>query len=143
MVRSVSQKMGVREGMEAYLENVPNSARDALSLPYLRIRPNLKGKFEYIHYFATESTELDARLPTLRSHLELAGMLWVSWPKGKQLESDLTLAEVIRIAYSHGLVESVALSVNATWSALKLTYPKKGKVYKNMYGTLPASTPRR
>ena len=64
-------------------------------------------------------------------------MLWVSWPKGKQLGTDLALPHVIRIGYSHGLVESSCLSVDATWSALKFTHPKKGKTYNNSYGKLP------
>ena len=29
-----------------------------------------------------------------------------------------------------------ALSIDATWSALKFTHPKKGKVYANSYGKL-------
>jgi hypothetical protein len=35
------------------------------------------------------------------------------------------------------LVESKTISVNDTWSAIKFTHPKKGKVYKNSYGKLP------
>lgn len=31
------------------------------------------------------------------------------------------------------------MSVDATWSALKLTHPKPGKTYRNSYGRLPAS----
>lgn len=27
--------------------------------------------------------------------------------------------------------------VNVTWSALKFTHPKQGKVYRNSYGRLP------
>jgi hypothetical protein len=134
--------MGVREGMQAYLENVPDSVWKDLNLPDLRIRAKLIGTFDYIHFFSMKQTELDARLPTLKSHLESSGMLWVSWPKGKKPGSDLSLVEVIRIAYIHGLVESVALSINETWSGLKLTYPKKGKVYNNKYGKLPESVPR-
>jgi hypothetical protein len=143
MTRSVSQKMGVREGMQAYLENVPDSVLKDLNLPDLRIRAGLIGAFDYIHFFSVKQTELDARLPTLKLHLESSGMLWISWPKGKKLGSDLSLGKVIQIAYSHGLVESVALSINETWSGLKLTYPKKGKVYNNKYGELPKSVLRK
>ena len=75
--------------------------------------------------------------PRLKSHLKPSGMLWVSWPKGKQLGTDLSLPSVIRIGYSHGLVESTCLSVDATRSALKFTHPKQGKAYHNSYGKLP------
>lgn len=63
-------------------------------------------------------------------------MLWVSWPKAGQKGSDLTLTKVIEIGYNHGLVESKSISINNTWSALKFTHPKKGKIYHNSYGKL-------
>lgn len=44
-----------------------------------------------------------------------------------------------RIGYSHGLVESTTLSIDATWSAIKFTHPKPGKTYRNSYGQLPTS----
>ncbi len=61
----------------------------------------------------------------------------MSWPKGRKLGTDLTLPHVIRIGYSHGLVESTTLSVDGTWSAMKFTHPKRGKDYKNSFGHLP------
>jgi hypothetical protein len=42
---------------------------------------------------------------------------------------------VIKTGYD-GLVESKCVSVDSTWSALKFTWPKKGKVYNNSYGQL-------
>ena len=42
------------------------------------------------------------------------------------------------MGYRHGLVESKTLSVDATWSAIKFTYPVAGKVYSNRYGQLPS-----
>jgi len=70
-------------------------------------------------------------------------MLWVSWPKGGQLNTDLTLEKVISIGYAFGLVESTALSINSIWSAIKFTHLKKGKVYKNSYGKLKSRTTNR
>ena len=62
----------------------------------------------------------------------------MSWPKGRKLGADLTLPTVIEIGYRHGLVESTTLRVDDTWSAMKFTHPKAGRVYRNSYGTLPA-----
>ena len=47
---------------------------------------------------------------------------------------------VIRIGYSHGLVESTALRIDDTWSALKFSWPKVEKEYHNSYGTLLRAT---
>lgn len=79
---------------------------------------------------------MDSTFPRLKAHLRATGMLWVSWPKGGQLGTDLTLSEVIRIGYEHGLVESTTLSVDNTWSAIKFTHPKPGKEYRNSFGVL-------
>ena len=139
MTRTVSQKMGLKEGMRAFFRNAPASALRAVKLPKLSVCQALHGEFDYLHLFTTSQAEMDMAFPTLMRHLKQAGMLWVSWPKAKQLGTDLSLPHVIRIGYSHGLVESTCLSVDATWSGIKFTHPKLGKVYCNSHGQLPAS----
>ena len=136
MQRTVSQKMGVKSESRAYFQSAPDDAIKAIQLPSLSISKRLTGTFDYIHFFALSQAEMVKRLPALKKHLHLKGMLWVSWPKNKHLGTDLTIKEVIRIGYDTGLVESTALSIDSTWSGLKFTYPKKGKVYNNSYGTL-------
>lgn len=134
--RTVAQKMGIRENSRAFIHNAPDDVLAALSLPYLNLSPDLTGELDYLHLFATSRAELDAAFPALRDHLGQGGMLWVSWPKGGQLGTDLSLHEVIVTGYRHGFVESTCLSVNDTWSALKFTYPKPGKVYNNSHARL-------
>lgn len=135
--RPISRKMGIKDGTRAFLMNAPKSALEAIDVPSLEIASGLDGDFDYIHFFAMTQAELDELFPRLKAHLKPTGMLWVSWPKGKQLGTDLSLPNVIHIGYSHGLVESTCLSVDATWSALKFTHPKKGKTYNNSHGKLP------
>jgi hypothetical protein len=131
--------MGVRAGTRSLLVDAPASAVDAMHLPGLELRTSLRGTFGYIHLFVTKRSAMDRTFPKLKQHLKQGGMLWVSWPKGKALGSDLTLPQVIRIGYAHGLVESTALRIDETWAAIKFTHPKPGKVYRNSYGTLPAN----
>lgn len=139
MAKTVSEKMGVVEGARTFLQNAPDSAVAAMRLPGLKVGQSLRGTFDYIHLFATSQAEMDEAFPRLTRHLKPTGMLWVSWPKARQLDSDLTLAVVIRIGYSHGVVESKTLSIDATWSGIKFTHPKPGKKYHNKYGELPPS----
>lgn len=129
--------MGLKAGWRGYLRNAPPEAVEAMELPELDMGERLSGAFDYIHLFATTQADLDRQFPELRDHLSATGKLWVSWPKGRQLDSDLTLPIVIRIGYSHGLVESTTLSLDAIWSAIRFTRPKAGKTYNNSYGTLP------
>ena len=136
MSRTVSQKMGVKEGMRAFFLNAPQSALNAITLPGLDVGSALQGAFDYLHFFTKTQAEMDDSFPKLKQHLKNTGMLWLSWPKGTKLGTDLALPVVIRIGYSHGLVESTCLSVDATWSGLKFTHPKKDKVYQNSHGQL-------
>lgn len=138
MTTTVSDKMGIKEGGRAIFVDAPETALEAIDPPSLDVASELAGEFDYIHLFARIRAELDDAFPKLKAHLEPKGMLWVSWPKNKKLGTDLALPEVIEIGYSHGLVESKTLSVDATWSAMKFTHPKKGKVYDNSYGRLPS-----
>jgi hypothetical protein len=138
VMRTVAAKMGVKEGARAIFANAPATALAAIAPPDLAVASRLTGAFDYIHLFTTSRQELDGRFPALRAHLRTTGMLWVSWPKNRQLGTDLSLPEVIRIGYRHGLVESKTLSVDATWSAMKFTHPVPGKVYNNRYGKLPS-----
>jgi hypothetical protein len=137
MTRPVSAKMGIKEGARAIFVNAPATALAAIDPSNLDVALRLTGTFDYIHLFATSRQELDGTFPTLKAHLKPTGMFWVSWPKNRQLGADLTLPEVIRIGYGHGLVESKTLSVDGTWSAITFTHPIEGKAYRNCYGQLP------
>src|SRR5688572_12077275 len=138
MTTTVSDKMGIKEGGRAIFVDAGETALEAIDPPSLDVASELAGEFDYIHLFARTRAELDDAFPKLKAHLEPRGMLWVSWPKNKKLGTDLALPKVIEIGYTHGLVESKTLSVDATWSAMKFTHPKKGKVYNNSYGQLPS-----
>lgn len=105
-------------------------------MPSLEIASKLTGYFEYIHLFAKSESVFRKNFPKLKAHLKPKGMLWVSWAKNGQLGTDLSLTKIINIGYGFGLVESTCLSVDSIWSALKLTHPKKGKVYNNSHGKL-------
>ena len=130
------KKMGIKEGARAILVNAPADAVEAIHPSDLDVASKLTGKFDYIHLFTISQQDFNQMFPRLKAHLKPTGMLWVSWPKNRKLGTDLTLTKVIELGYDYGLVESKTISVNETWSAIKFTHPKQGKVYKNSYGKL-------
>lgn len=142
-MKTVAQKMGIKQNSLAYLVNAPKEAMDAIQLPEVKLMNTLKCEFDYIHLFVKTQEEQTDLFPKLKAHLKLEGMMWVSWPKGGQLDTDLTLPKVIKIGYEFGLVESTCLSVNEIWSALKFTHPKKGKTYNNSHAKLASRTTNR
>lgn len=128
--------MGVKENSRAFFQNPVADAIDGMELPKLDISKSLSGEFDYLHLFAKSQTEFKEHFPLLKSALKPTGMLWVSWPKGGKLGTDINIKIVIKLGYNFGLVESTCLSINEVWSALKFTHPKKGKEYNNSYGKL-------
>lgn len=136
MTKTVSQKMGIKENSRTFFVNSDKGVLENINLPKLDVTTKLEGEFEYIHLFVKTQIEFTDYFPTLKSHLKPNGMLWVSWPKGSKLGTDLNIKTVIKLGYDFGLVESTCLSINDIWSGLKFTHPKKGKVYSNSYGKL-------
>jgi hypothetical protein len=136
MGRTVAEKMGLKPGMRSVLRSAPPSVLRAMRLPAIRRASTLRGKFDYVHLFVKSKAQLNRQFPQAAAHLAPGGKLWVSWPKGSRTDSDLKLPSVIRIGYSHGMVESTTLSVSPEWSGMKFTWPKPGKRYKNSYGKL-------
>jgi len=136
MERSVAEKMGIKENTKAIFINPDEEAIKNIKLPVLDMATKLESDFDYIHLFVKKQSEFIQHFPKLKEHLKPNGILWVSWPKGGKLKTDLNIKTVIKLGYDFGLVESTCLSVNETWSGLKFTHPKKGKVYNNSYGKL-------
>ena len=136
MTKSISEKMGIKENARAIFINAPADAIKSIDPPNLEIASSLRGNFDYIHFFTIKQRALQHKFLSLKEHLNENGTLWVSWPKARQNDTDLTLTVIIKIGYDFGLVESKTLSIDATWSAIKFTHPKKGKVYNNSYGKL-------
>ena len=135
--RTVAQKMGVKPGLRAYLRDAPATAVTAMGLPDLDVPETLTGELDYLHLFVVTQDRLREQFGELRDRLRPGGMLWVSWPKGGKLGTDLTIKSVIAIGYELNMVESTCLRIDEVWSGLKFTHPKPGKTYTNSYGTLP------
>ena len=89
-MRTVAQKMGIKDNSLALFINVPIEVIDDMTLPELNISNDITGKFDYIHLFVKKQSEYKEIFPRLKFHLNLNGMLWVSWPKGGGLGTDLS-----------------------------------------------------
>lgn len=136
MEKTAAMKMGVKENQKAYFESCDSETFENIKLPRLDIHSKLSGEFDYIHLFTKTQAEFNNHFPKLKEHLKKNGMLWVSWPKAGKLGTDLNMKTVIKLGYDFGLVESKCISIDDSWSGLKFTHPKKGKVYSNSYGEL-------
>jgi hypothetical protein len=136
MIRSIPEKMGIKKKAAAIFINAPVNFEKQFTSFELNISDKLTGEFDYIHCFVKTQKDFHSRFPILKKHLKPTGVLWLSWPKSGQLQTDLSLTKVIEIGYEYGLVESKVISLDEIWSVIKFTHPKVGKQYNNSYGKL-------
>lgn len=138
MPKFVYEKMGITESQHVLVIDGSSESIESIKLAgEFHTRPGSYDSYDHIILFRVSQKTLDADFSKFKSLLNNTGKLWVAWPKAKKLGTDLNIKEVIRIGYNKGLVESTNLRIDDTWTALKFTYPKPGKVYNNSYGTLP------
>ena len=77
------------------------------------------GAYDFIHFFATRRNEVLAHGPQLRQALKPGGILWVSYPRGKALPTDLN-RDILRVALAEVGLEAVTqVAIDDVWSALR------------------------
>ena len=70
--------------------------------------------------FFTRRSELERALPRLRTSLGPRGILWLCYPKGKALGTDLDRDVVRETAARHRLRTVALVAVDGVWSALRV-----------------------
>jgi hypothetical protein len=85
------------------------------------ITKRLMAKARFVHLFVTRRAELAKRLTALRTTLDDAGILWISWPKkASKVLTDVTEDTIREVALPLGFVDVKVCAVDETWSGLKL-----------------------
>jgi hypothetical protein len=122
--KPVLQKLLLKAGMRAAVLNAPSSYEPVLDRqlpPDVTVSRQLdSSKYDFIHVFATQREELLRDGPAWRQALESKGVLWVSYPKGKALPTDLN-RDVVRLTVQQVGLDTVSqVAIDDTWSALRL-----------------------
>jgi len=83
------------------------------------VQEELNGTYDFVHVFAIRRDDLVREAPKWRAALAPSGLLWVSYPKGKSMDTDLN-RDVVRVALQEARLETVSqVSIDDTWSALR------------------------
>jgi hypothetical protein len=122
--KPVLQKLLLKPGMRAAVLNAPETYTQVLNseLPQdVSLSRQLDGSaFDFIHAFATQRDELLQAGPAWREALKPKGVLWVSYPKGKAIQTDLNRDIVRTTVQQVGLDTVSQVAIDETWSALRL-----------------------
>jgi hypothetical protein len=122
--RPVVQKLLLKPGMRAAVLNAPPHYIELVQqqLPdHVSLSAALDGSgFDFIHVFATHREHLLREGPAWRQALKPKGVLWVSYPKGKAIQTDLNRDIVRTTVQQVGLDTISQVAIDETWSALRL-----------------------
>ena len=122
--KTVVEKLYVRPGYQVAVLNAPESYAPMLAQfpPDVSVADSLDGTFDFIQYFATARADLEQQGPKLRDALKPAGLLWVGYPKGKSIPTDLK-REIVAEALAGASLRPVAqIAIDDVWSALRFKH---------------------
>jgi hypothetical protein len=116
--KSILEKLRYKSGQRSAVLNAPPAYQSTLA-QMAGPESALEGTFDFIHVFATERQQLVEEGPKWRGALAPNGLLWVSYPKGKAVKTDLN-RDVVRVALQQVGLETVSqVSIDEVWSALR------------------------
>lgn len=121
--KSVAQKLLIGENYKALLINEPEDYKSILGelSQNVTLLSNSTQPVDWIQVFVTLKKELEAKLSRLKMLLKPNGSLCVSYPKGtSKIKMDINRDTIREYAQSIGLESVAMVSVDNTWSALRL-----------------------
>ena len=122
----LAKKLSLKDGLSVWFHAMPASVREEIGSIALDERSTPEAGLQAAHIFTTELAELTRLLSDLRTLIDPAGFVWVSWPKkASKVPTDIT-EDVIRIiCLPMGWVDVKVCAVDAVWSGLKLMVRKE------------------
>ena len=122
----LAKKLSLKDGMSAWFHAMPASVREEIGSIALDERSTPEAGLQAAHIFTTERAELARLLTNLRTLIDPAGFVWVSWPKkASKVPTDITEDVIRDICLPTGWVDVKVCAVDAVWSGLKLMIRKE------------------
>ncbi|TAK13932.1 MAG: DUF3052 domain-containing protein [Anaerolineae bacterium] len=121
----LSAKLGINSESHCLILNSPLDYAQLVDIPLQSVdtTPSPHAKYEFIHLFAWNRSDLDRLMALGVTHLEKTGMLWASWlKKSSGVETDINENDVRALGLSLGLVDTKIAAIDSTWSGLKFVY---------------------
>jgi hypothetical protein len=113
------KKLRYKPKMRVYLLDAPAGYEAEIRRLDVERVTKLAGKIDLAHGFFTRLGRVERAVPAVVRHLAPKGIVWLSYPKAKQLATDLN-RDVLRTAVEPMGLEAVAIvSLDSVWSALR------------------------
>ncbi|MGZ4986391.1 MAG: DUF3052 family protein [Chthoniobacterales bacterium] len=129
----LARKLGIRPNEKLIALHAPQNYAVLLEgLPDgVKITNRLTSGAVFVHLFVRQKSELKKRLRELRTKLDDAGILWISWPKkSSKVSTNITEDTIRAAALPLGFVDVKVCAVDETWSGLKLMVRRENRKQK-------------
>ena len=126
----LAQKLGIKAGTSVVALNPPAGYRRLLApLPdKVSLTDKARARSSFVHLFVRERRTLEKELKRLRTLLDDAGVLWISWPKKSAgVPTDITEDVIREVCLPLGFVDVKVCAVDETWSGLKLMVRRENR----------------
>jgi predicted CoA-binding protein len=121
--KTVAEKLLIKAGYRVLLVNAPDGYENILkALPQgVKILEKLSKNIDLIQLFVNTLAELEAELIAIKPLLKPDGILWLSYPKKtSKIKADINRDSINAYAKTIGLQGVSMVSIDETWSALRL-----------------------
>jgi hypothetical protein len=113
------KKLRYKPKMRVYLVDAPSGYEAAVAASGVQRVTKPAGELDLVHAFFTRLGQVERIVPKLAKHVGPKGIVWLSYPKAKQLATDLN-RDVLREVVGPMGLEAVAIaSIDDVWSALR------------------------
>jgi hypothetical protein len=127
----LARKLSLKDGMRLWWDGMPGTVRAEIDAERLAldILDTPAPPIDAAHIFVTDRAYMAAKLAVLRTLIDPAGFVWVSWPKkASKVSTDITedrIRDVILPATDW--VDVKVCAIDAVWSGLKLVIRKSAR----------------
>ena len=124
----LAKKLSLKDGMRVWFDGMPESVRNEMAAAGVVLSEEAVPTpgIHAAHIFVTSRAELEEKLTLLRTLIDAAGMIWVSWPKkASTVPTDITESVIRDVALPMHLVDVKVCSVDDIGSGLKLVIRKE------------------
>ena len=120
------RKLGIKENFSILLINEPSNYFELFEghFPAIAFPENQTTKVDFIHYFPFNAQAYSSEIKNLKSRINPAGMIWVSWfKKSSGIATDITEDIIRKVALQNELVDVKVCAIDERYSGLKLVIP--------------------
>ena len=121
--KTIAQKLFIKDNYRVLFVNEPENYITLLGdLPNnVNVLKRPEDSIDLIQVFVTSRKELEEQLVKLKSLLTPKGLLWVTYSKGtSKMKVDINRDSIYKYALFIGLKGVAMISIDDTWSALRL-----------------------